>query len=129
MEHDAIILNANTINILYLDDEDSDLKYFTAKATSYNRKNIDKKEDSFTLNVFCTCEHEEAITKIKSGEYNVFVCDQNMPTQKGFELVTYLKLECPDVLFVLYTGAGNLEGDMIKKCKENEILFFEKSES
>lgn len=115
--------------ILYVDDNDQDIENFQRKV---NKFNISRDAYSVRLELVCCNTTEQAITYFESGiEYNVIICDYNMPRKTGLELmVYYFKPQLhPQTCFVLYTGAGNLTSAIRESCTGNGILYFEKSES
>jgi PAS domain S-box-containing protein len=51
----------------------------------------------------------EALEKMLLNQYNVIVCDQQMPGMTGIELLKYLRSSGNNVPFILFTGKGREE--------------------
>jgi len=51
----------------------------------------------------------EGMKKIKSGDYDVVLCDIKMPRKDGLEVLTEAKKIKPDLPFVMISGHGDLE--------------------
>jgi len=51
----------------------------------------------------------EAIEMLRSGEFDVIVCDYQMPVMDGIEILTLLRTSGNTIPFILFTGKGNEE--------------------
>jgi len=109
-----------SLRILYLDDKPSDLENF--------RSNVKKNREYWNIDLVTKEDCNEVIEILKKENFDVFVCDHNMPVQMGFSLIKYLQTEDPDILYVLYTGAGNLDEDLKISCQMHDVLYFFKTE-
>ncbi|MDI3321995.1 hypothetical protein [Pinibacter soli] len=117
------------IAFLYLDDESSALHNFQVKVNSYNT-NVDN-DDAFKIRLQTTDDNVEAVGILESenNDVDVFICDHNMPTRKGLDLIKYFKSgSANDLIYVLYTGAGNVNNEIRRECANNDILLFAKTE-
>jgi CheY-like chemotaxis protein len=116
------------LKLYYLDDEQRDLNNFKNKVDTFNRYPERYFVDLAKIKLEITTDPEAVIDALDGSNYDVFVCDHNMPEKKGLELiVSLLKPKNPNTVFVLYTGA-NLGTDLKNECKDNDIIFFEKTE-
>lgn len=123
-----VAVELKELSILYLDDEPNDLKNFEANVNLFN---LQGQSDLFKIRLTTCLENTKALQLIEEGssEFKVFLCDHNMPQRKGLDFITkLLKPDFPDLLYVLYTGAGNLNDEIVSVCRNNDILFFEKTE-
>jgi CheY-like chemotaxis protein len=123
---DQAIDTSTQVRILYLDDLKRDIANFEYNIKKYNSNS----SDTEPLTLATTQEVSEAIRLLdKDNGFDVFVCDHNMPEMKGLELITkYLKLNNNNLLFVLYTGAGNINNNIVETCKSHDIMLFDKAE-
>ena len=122
------------VAILYLDDHEPDIRNFEMNVAKYNKVSQEESQKynlpATRINLTSILKHFEAERTIESGSFNVFVCDHNMPNQKGFELIQYLKSGHENILYVLYTGIGPglLLDDLKNRCDEAGVLVFKKQE-
>jgi CheY-like chemotaxis protein len=115
------------ISVYYLDDNPIDLANFKKKVDNFNNRPESYYIDLQKIKLVTTTDPSEVMSLLIGSNYDVFVCDHNMPENKGLELIIkYLKSENPNTIFVLYTGIDS--ADLKNECKENDILFFVKSE-
>jgi CheY-like chemotaxis protein len=115
------------ISVYYLDDNPIDLNNFKKKVDNFNNRPESYHVDLQNIKLKTTNDPVEVMGLLIGSNYDVFVCDHNMPEKKGLELILkYLKSENPNTIFVLYTGIDS--ADLKNECKENDILFFVKSE-
>ncbi len=55
------------------------------------------------------CNVDEGFTKIEMGEYDVVVCDYEMPQKDGLQLLKALRQQNNKIPFILFTGKGREE--------------------
>lgn len=79
LEQKAILADNNRINVLYIDDEESNLFSFRACF----RK---------TFNVFIVNNYDDAVKILSHNNINVLLTDQRMPNITGIDMLTKLKL-------------------------------------
>jgi len=51
----------------------------------------------------------EAIDCLEAGRYGLLIADVSMPERDGFELLAYVRRNCPDVVVIMITGYGTIE--------------------
>ena len=128
LKEKKIIFN-NELHILYLDDEPKYLDIFTSGINSFNLGDNDF-DGKVKIRCIATADNTEVerILQFDSEVYRVLVCDHNMPKQKGIDFIKYLRPEYPNLICCLYTGAGNINSDVLARCKQEDIHVFSKSD-
>lgn len=120
------------LNILYLDDSTTDLERFERRITHFNRSGDNTFRNLCNVQVTPTSKIEEAIDMlVKKGnleEFDVFVCDHNMPARQGMDFINWLILEDVKVYYVLYSAGVNVDLNIRKECNNKGILFADKTE-
>ena len=86
----------NKLNILYVDDEKSNLDAFKA---SFRRK----------YSVYLAENAEEAHKVIKDKNINIVVSDHKMPGQTGVSFLAQVAKEFPNIVRILITGYGDYD--------------------
>jgi DNA-binding NtrC family response regulator len=51
----------------------------------------------------------QAIQCLQAGRYSLVITDVSMPANDGFELLRYVRANCPEVVVIMITGYGNIE--------------------
>jgi len=98
MDQTAVIDNIKSINVLYVDDDES-LFPFIKLFLSDSEPN---------MKVTCVSTQKEVIDHLKTGKYHCLVTDYNMPGMNGIELAAKIK-EKYSIPIVIYTGRGSEE--------------------
>ncbi|MHA2296708.1 MAG: PAS domain S-box protein [Candidatus Hodarchaeales archaeon] len=115
------------IKVLHVDDEESFLKL--AKI------NLEKNDKN--LDVETALSASSALQLIESRDYDVIVCDYQMPDMDGLELLNELRKQGNNIPFIILTGKGreeivikalNLDADYyLQKGGSSKVLFTELS--
>lgn len=102
--------SAQTLSILFVDDEAKARKYFS-KAFAHRYR------------VFCAESVDEAIDLMRdlSDDLAVLITDQRMPKKTGIDLVKYAKRNHPHVIRILTTAYADLM-DAIDSVNEGEVF-------
>jgi CheY-like chemotaxis protein len=117
------------LRVLYLDDDQVALENFENNINVYN-DNGEAEINNCLFDLTNTSSYEETLLILeKKGPFDVFVCDHNMPKQKGLQFITYYKSDHPDMIYVLHTGAGNMTDNLQEECRRHDIILSNKSES
>ncbi len=90
------MVNAEKINVLYVDDEANNLQAFTA---SFRRD----------FNVFTALSAQEAQVVLADNHIHVLITDQRMPRTSGTELLAEAVKKNPDQARILLTGYADIE--------------------
>lgn len=94
----------NQVNVLYVDDEQTNLFSFKA---SFRRD----------FNVLTANSGEEALKLMETEKIHVIVSDQRMPGMTGIELLQQVKVKYPEPIRILLTGYADINAviDAINK--------------
>ena len=106
----SIFDTSKDYSILYVDDEEKTLKYFSRFFS----------KDYNILTAQNTTE-ARAILDQHAGEIGVLISDQRMPVEKGVELLKYSREKYPHIIRLLTTAYSDL-GDAIEAVNRGEIL-------
>ena len=106
----SIFETAKDYSILYVDDEEKTLKYFSRFFS----------KDYNILTAQNTSE-ARAILDEHAGEIGVLISDQRMPVEMGVELLKYSRERYPHIIRLLTTAYSDL-GDAIEAVNRGEIL-------
>jgi serine phosphatase RsbU (regulator of sigma subunit) len=92
-------------NILYLDDEQSNLEIFRI---SFKRE----------YNVFTAIDHEQAFEILRNHPIHLILTDQQMPGMKGTEFLEKTLKDYPDIIRMILTGYADISVvmDAVNKC-------------
>ena len=101
---------AKDYSILFVDDEEKTLKYFSRFFS----------KDYNILTAQSTSEAKEILDQ-KADEIGVLISDQRMPVEKGVELLKYSREKYPNIVRLLTTAYSDL-GDAIEAVNRGEIL-------
>ncbi|MBF8268402.1 MAG: Response regulatory protein [Gammaproteobacteria bacterium] len=104
------IRSAKDYYILYVDDEEKSLKYFSRYFS----------RDYKILTAISTAE-ARAILDEKATEIGVLISDQRMPVEKGVELLKYSRETYPHIVRLLTTAYSELN-DAIEAVNRGEIM-------
>lgn len=83
--------------ILIIDDERS-IRNAIREILEYEKFQVDEAEDGL-----------QGVVKVKTGKYDVILCDIKMPKMDGTEVLERLLLLAPDTPVVMISGHGNIE--------------------
>ncbi|MCU0437102.1 MAG: response regulator [Raineya sp.] len=96
-----------TPNILYIDDEESNLRIFKINFKRH-------------YNVFTTTEIKEAREILEKNNIHLIITDQKMPEMTGTEFLKSILPLYPDVLRIVLTGFSDIQ-DLIQAVNECSI--------
>lgn len=98
-------ISPDKFNILYLDDEPSNLEVFRI---SFKRE----------YNVFTAIDHAQAFEILKNHHIHLILTDQQMPGMKGTEFLEKTLKDYPNAIRMILTGYADIEVVMnaINKC-------------
>ena len=91
--------------ILLIDDERS-IRNAIREILEYEKFTVDEAEDGL-----------QGVVKVKSGKYDVILCDIKMPKMDGGEVLERIMLLAPDTPVVMISGHGDIETavDLLKR--------------
>ncbi|MCB9246646.1 MAG: response regulator [Flavobacteriales bacterium] len=89
-------MSTERINVLYLDDEPSNLVSFMA---NFRRD----------FNVFTTSNPGEALRMVDVQSIHVVICDHKMPQLTGVQFFERLSVTHPDIIRILLTGYTDVQ--------------------
>lgn len=98
---DESLLIGKGVHVLHVDD-DPDFADLTADFVEANSDRISVETET---------SPEAALERLmsESGEFDCIVCDYEMPSMNGIELLERVREEFPDLPFILFTGKGSEE--------------------
>jgi len=88
--------NKKEICVLYVDDEEPNLKAFNA---NFRRE----------FNIHTAISAEEGLKVLRENEIHIVITDQRMPVKTGIEFLEDVITEYPDVMRMLLTGYTDIE--------------------
>lgn len=94
-------------NILYIDDEESNLRIFRINFKRYYR-------------VFTTTSVQEAYKILRENPISLIITDQKMPEMSGTEFLKSIINEYPDVIRIVLTGFADIQ-DIIQAINDCHI--------
>jgi PAS domain S-box-containing protein len=86
-----------TIRVLHVDDSD-DFAALTATA-------LEREDEAFS--VVTETRAEDALARLRDGDIDSVVSDYEMPGMNGLELLAEVRVDHPELPFVLFTGKGS----------------------
>lgn len=95
-------------------DDDSNLRLSVTSALSENHYQVDQAADG-----------EEAVNRIKAGNYNLVLLDVNMPRLSGLEVLKEIKSHDPSIIVIVLTAFSNIR-DAVTATKEGAYNYLEK---
>lgn len=117
------------LRILYLDDDPVALDNFDNNINLYNISD-EAFIDNCRIDLINSSSYLDTVDILANGgPFDIFVCDHNMPRQKGLEFIKYYKEDHPEMIYVLHTGAGNMTDNLKWECQKHDIMLSNKSES
>ncbi len=100
----------NKYSVLFVDDEEKALKYFSRLYS-----------DDFTIITAPNVDAAKVILKQQADSIGVLITDQRMPGEKGVDLLNYAREEHPQIVRLLTTAYADLS-DAIEAVNNGEIL-------
>lgn len=101
-------MNENHIpNILYIDDEESNLRIFRINFKRYYK-------------VFTTSSIQEAYQILRDNPISLIITDQKMPEMSGTDFLKSIINEYPDVIRIVLTGFADIQ-DIIQAINDCHI--------
>jgi two-component system response regulator HydG len=95
-------------------DDDADLRLSVASALSENHYLVDQAKDG-----------EEAVNRIRAGNYQLVLLDVNMPNMTGLEALKEIKAHDPSIIAIMLTAFSNVR-DAVEATKEGAYNYLEK---
>jgi DNA-binding NtrC family response regulator len=95
-------------------DDDADLRLSVASALSENNYIVDQARDG-----------EEAVNRIRAGNYQLVLLDVNMPNMSGLEALKEIKAHDPSIIAIVLTAFSNVR-DAVEATKEGAYNYLEK---
>lgn len=74
------------------------------------------------INAEWACSGDEAIMKVRTGQYDLAVLDVKMPGIGGIELKRKLQIIAPDMKYIFLTGHGSDEDFKIGSAEASSYL-------
>ena len=100
-------------NVLVVDD-DSDLRLSVASALSENHYRVEQ-----------ATHGEEAINRVRAGNYHLVLLDVNMPKMSGLLALKEIKAHDPSLIVVMLTAFSNV-ADAVEATKHGAYNYLEK---
>ncbi len=100
-------MDNTTANILYIDDEESNLRIFKINFKRYYK-------------VFTASEIQEAYRILEENHINLIITDQKMPEMTGTEFLKSILHKYPDAIRIVLTGFSDIQ-DIIQAINECKI--------
>ncbi len=100
----------NKYSVLFVDDEEKALKYFSRLYS-----------DDFTIITAPNVDAAKVILKQQADSIGVLITGQRMPGEKGVDLLNYAREEHPQIVRLLTTAYADLS-DAIEAVNNGEIL-------
>lgn len=95
-------------------DDDKDLRMTVASALAESHYRVDTASDG-----------EEAVTKVKAGNYQLVLMDVNMPRMNGLEALKEIKAYDPSIIVLILTAFSNIR-DAVEATKQGAFNYLEK---
>jgi DNA-binding NtrC family response regulator len=95
-------------------DDDADLRLSVASALSENHYLVDQAKDG-----------EEAVNRIRAGNYQLVLLDVNMPNLTGLQALKEIKAHDPSIIAIMLTAFSNVR-DAVEATKEGAYNYLEK---
>jgi two-component system response regulator HydG len=95
-------------------DDDADLRLTVSSALSENHYMVDQARDG-----------EEAVNRVRAGNYNLVLLDVNMPRMTGIEALKEIKAHDPSIIVIILTAFSNIR-DAVEATKEGAYNYLEK---
>src|ERR1700745_2781797 len=95
-------------------DDDADLRLSVASALTENNYLVDQAKDG-----------EEAVNRVRAGNYKLVLLDVNMPNLSGLEALKEIKAHDPSIIAIMLTAFSNVR-DAVEATKEGAYNYLEK---
>lgn len=99
MNHEVLVTDQQTINLLLLEDDDVDYQVLT--------RQLEKGPTKFKISHARTLEN--ACDNLKQQQYDVIIADLRLPDSEGVETVVCLVEQCPHTVLLVMTGLDDEE--------------------
>ncbi len=100
-------------NILVVDD-DADLRMTVTSALAEGQYQVDQAQDG-----------EEAVNRVKAGQYDLVLMDVNMPKMSGIDALKEIKEHDPSIMVIILTAFSNIR-DAIESTRLGAFNYLEK---
>src|SRR6185295_8865730 len=95
-------------------DDDADLRLSVSSSLTENHYLVDQAKDG-----------EEAVNKVRAGNYNLVLLDVNMPRMGGMDALREIKAHDPSIIVIILTAFSNVS-DAVMATKEGAYNYLEK---
>ena len=95
-------------------DDDTDLRLSVSSALSESHYQVDQARDG-----------EEAINRVRAGNYSLVLLDVNMPNVGGMEALKEIKAHDPSIIVMMLTAFSNIR-DAVEATREGAYNYLEK---
>ena len=95
-------------------DDDSDLRMTVSSALAEGQYLVDQASNG-----------EEAVTRVKAGQYDLVLMDVNMPKMSGIEALKEIKAHDPSIMVIMLTAFSNIR-DAIEATRLGAYNYLEK---
>jgi two-component system, NtrC family, response regulator HydG len=95
-------------------DDDADLRLSVASSLTEGHYLVDQAKDG-----------EEAVNKVRAGNYNLVLLDVNMPRMGGMEALKEIKSHDPSIIVIILTAFSNVR-DAVEATREGAYNYLEK---
>jgi len=95
-------------------DDDSDLRLTVASALTEGQYQVDQAADG-----------EEAVNRVRAGQYDVVLLDVNMPRMTGIEALKEIKAHDPSIMVLILTAFSNIR-DAVEATRLGAYNYLEK---
>jgi two-component system response regulator HydG len=95
-------------------DDDANLRLSVAEALSANHYQVDQASDG-----------EEAVNRVRAGQYDLVLLDVNMPKMSGIEALREIKAFDPSIIAIVLTAFSNVS-DAVEATKQGAYNYLEK---
>lgn len=95
-------------------DDDADLRLSVSSALSENHYRVDQATNG-----------EEAVNRVRAGNYQLVLLDVNMPNLSGLEALKEIKAHDPSIIVIILTAFSNVR-DAVEATKEGAYNYLEK---
>lgn len=95
-------------------DDNADLRMSVCSALSENHYSVEQ-----------ACDGEEAVNRIRAGNFDLVLLDVNMPKMTGLEALKEIKAHDPSIIAIMLTAFSNVR-DAVEATKEGAYNYLEK---
>ncbi len=95
-------------------DDDAELRMTVASALAEGQYQVDQAANG-----------EEAVNRVKAGQYDLLLMDVNMPKMSGIEALREIKAHDPSVMVIILTAYSNIR-DAVEATRQGAYNYLEK---